>query len=127
MRALLRDAMSMESNKERRPQHEYNLQHNFMDEGRSGLTAYQMLIEQVVTGDRGFVHPVFTGSNALEQALEWMKWRDLDGYQPELPRAGVPRSEYSLGGDDVSAVEYARALLKPVDMQHPLDRSIGWK
>ena len=96
---------------EKRSQSEYNAQHNRRDS--SEATPYQMLIEQVVTGDRGYLHPVFEGAGALENALEWMVWRNLDGYRPEQRNENVPRETYALGGDDVSASGYARVLLQP--------------
>jgi hypothetical protein len=113
-------------------QNEYNLRHNNTN-GLSGQTPYETLIEQVVTGDRGFMHLVFHDPKeteqdpiVLKQALEWMHYRDEDGYRPELPRLGVTRKDYVIQGDDVFAPAYAKALRALTDYK-PLDRKVGWE
>jgi hypothetical protein len=102
---------------ERSPQSEYNGLHNSRSHHRPE-TADQMLIEQVVTGDRGYTHVVFgqaaeSRPEDLENALEGMHWRDLLGYAPQKLNRDVPPETYALGGDRVSAPGYAHLQLQP--------------
>jgi hypothetical protein len=109
-------------------QAEYNQQHNSIGEAMN-MSAYQMVIEQIVTGNRGYVHPVFgiDGSNALDAALEEMTWRGIIGYTPELPRKGITRHDYVIQGDDVSNDGYGRAIIAPLDPSNPVNPTIGWE
>ncbi len=115
----------MYNRKTKMPQPDYNRQHNLLS-GDFEQTAYEMLIEQVVTGDRGYLHMVFEGE-ASEHARTWMERRDALGYQPEVPRIGVPREDYAMGGDDVDAKAYIRAVSQPVNLEGSLNRTAGWE
>jgi len=109
-------------------QGEYNRQHNAIGAAMN-LSPYQMLIEQIVTGDRGFLHPVFgiDGQYALNAAQEQLHWRDVNGYVPELPRKGVSRRDYVISEDAVSNADYIKAITQPLDPSRPLNPSIGWE